>query len=272
MGYTPVPWILLLATFIPIPSLADLGEDLLTAVRKGDAARVKVLLEQGADVNAKSPYGATGLFFAADRGNMEIIRILIDHGADVKVKDTFYGASAVTWAAMKSHADVIKLLLSKGAPDADNALMTGISNGNVETVKAALEYKSQIKSEMLSQALAEANSEKHTEIAELLKSAGAVPPVKPNFQIDPEVLKTYSGTYSGDGFEVKFDIVDGKLTGGPIGQKPEAYDAVDSTTFQHPVMTMLKLSFNVEAGKVSSLSMKRGANKPAVLKKVATTK
>src|SRR4026208_1835282 len=191
MWWTRVTWIFLLATLIPFFCLADPGEDLLAAVRKGDATRVKVLLEQGADVNAKSPYGATGLFFAADRGNMEVIRILIDHGADVKIKDTFYGASAVTWAAMKSHADVIKLLLSKGAPDADDALMTGISNGNVETVKAVLEYKSQLKPETLSQALAEANSEKHTEIAELLKSVGAVPPVKPNFQIDPEVLKTY---------------------------------------------------------------------------------
>jgi len=85
-------WIFLLAMLIPISCLADPAEDLLAAVRKGDASRVKVLLEQGADVNAKSPYGATALFFAADRGNMEIIRILIDHGADVKVKDTFYGA------------------------------------------------------------------------------------------------------------------------------------------------------------------------------------
>jgi hypothetical protein len=66
--------------------------------------------------------------------------------------------------------------------------------------------------------------------------------------------------------------VDGKLTGGPVGQKPEAYDALDSTTFQHPAMAMLKLTFNVEEGKVSSLTMKRGDNKPTVLKKAATTK
>ena len=91
-------------------------------------------------------------------------------------------------------------------------------------------------------------------------------------ETDPEVLKSYAGTYSGDGFEVKFDIVDGKLTGGPVGQKPESYDAVDSTTFRHPVMTMLKLTFNLEAGKVSSLTLKRGDNKPTVLKKAATTK
>ncbi len=56
---------LLLAARIPLSCLADLGEDFLAAVRKGDAECVKALLAQGADVNAKSPYGATGGFFPA---------------------------------------------------------------------------------------------------------------------------------------------------------------------------------------------------------------
>ena len=111
----------LAAVLIPSACRADAGEDLLAAVRKGDAARVKALLEQGADVNTKSPYGATGLFFAADRGNMEIMKILLDHGADVKVKDTFYGATALTWAVNKSNVDMVTLLLAHGA---DPALRT----------------------------------------------------------------------------------------------------------------------------------------------------
>jgi hypothetical protein len=58
---------LVLAALIPFSCLADPGEDLLAAVRKGDAERVNALLAQGTDVNAQIPYGATGLFFAADR-------------------------------------------------------------------------------------------------------------------------------------------------------------------------------------------------------------
>jgi ankyrin repeat protein len=166
----------LAAVLFPAACRADAGEDLLAAVRKGDAARVKTLLEQGADVNAKSPYGATGLFFAADRGNMEIMKILLDHGADVKVKDTFYGATAVTLAVNKGHVDIVTLLLSKGAPGAEDALMLGVSKANGELVKAALEHKSDIKPEMLSMALVTASKENHPEIAELLKSAGAVLP------------------------------------------------------------------------------------------------
>src|SRR6266851_8466107 len=146
----------LVAVLVPVACRADAGEDLLAAVRKGDAVRVKALLDQGADVNAKSPYGATGLFFAADRGNMEIMKILLDHGADVKVKDTFYGATAVTWAVNKGNADMVTLLLNKGAPGAEDALMLGVSKSNGELVKAALEHKSEIKPETLSTALVRA--------------------------------------------------------------------------------------------------------------------
>src|SRR5690348_3707508 len=137
MGRTRTVVLCLLAFLVPLPCLADLGEDLLAAVRKGDTARVKALLAQGADVNAKSPYGATGLFFAADRGNMEIIKILLDHGADVNVKDTFYGATALTWAAEKERVEIIKLLLAKGATaGADDVLTGGVEQGNAEMVKA----------------------------------------------------------------------------------------------------------------------------------------
>jgi len=259
--------ICLAAVWIPAACRADSGEDLLAAVRKGDAPRVKALLEQGADVNAKSPYGATGLFFAADRGNMEIMKILLDHGADVKVKDTFYGATAVTLAVNKGHVDIVILLLSKGAPGAEDALDLGVSKANAELVKAALEHKSEIKPEKLSMALATATKENHADIAELLKSAGAVLPVKPNYQIDAELLKSYAGTYAGDRFELRFKVVDGKLTGGPIGDKPDTWDALDNTRFQHAEEIGVKLAFTTEDGKVLSVTVTGFGDKPMVFKR-----
>jgi hypothetical protein len=257
----------LVVVLVPVACRADAGEDLLTAVRKGDAVRVKELLAQGADVNAKSPYGATGLFFAADRGNMEIMKILLDHGADVKVKDTFYGATAVTWAVNKGNVDIVTLLLNKGAPGAEDALELGVSKANGELVKAALEHKSEIKPERLSMALATATKEKHTDIAELLKSAGAVLPVKPNYQIDPEVLKSYAGTYASDSFELKFNVVDGKLTGGAVGQKADAWDALDNTRFQHSEEIGIKLDFKTDNGKVVSVTVTGFGDKPMVFKR-----
>ena len=80
----------------------NLNDDLLAAARKSDVEAVKGLLAKGADPNAKSPYGATPLFFACDRGNLEIVKILIERGADVNVKDTFYNSTAVTWAVSKN--------------------------------------------------------------------------------------------------------------------------------------------------------------------------
>lgn len=143
LGRVRILFVCLCAAFVPFVSRADLGEDLLSAVRKGDAARVKALLAQGADVNTKSPYGATALFFASDRGNMEIIKILLEHGADVNVKDTFYGATAMTWAVEKERWEIIKLLLSKGATaGADDVLMAAVEKGNAGVVKAVLEHKS----------------------------------------------------------------------------------------------------------------------------------
>lgn len=256
-----------LAVLIPLSCVADLNEDLLAAVRKGDAERVKALLTQGADVNAKSPYGATPLFFAADRGNMEIIKILLDHGADVKVKDTFYGASAMTWAIMKGNADVMTLLLRKGAPGADDALMFGAEKGNNDVVKAALERKSEIKPEMLSSALVTATKEKHFEVADLLRRAGVELPVKPNYQIDPQVLKSYAGTYSGERFDLKFQIASGKLAGGMVGEKPDIWDAVNANTFQHPEQIEVKLTFESENGKVVSVTVAGFDDKPMVFKK-----
>ncbi len=258
---------LVFAALIPFSCLADLGEDLLAAVRKGDAARVQALLAQGADANAKSPYGATGLFFAADRGNVEIIKILLDHGANVNVKDTFYGATALSWATQKERWDVIKLLLGKGATaGADDVLMTAVEKGNAEIVKAVLEKKDAIPAETLSGALGAAIKSNQTEIAELLKKAGVSPPVRPNFQIDAQTLSSYAGSYSSEGMELKFVIAGGKLTGGPIGQEPAAYDAIDETTFQHPEFPV-KVSFTVEGGKVVSLTVKQGDGNAMVFKK-----
>ena len=99
---------LLVRTLLPIlilsltPLLADdLGDDLLAATRKGDIAQVKALLDKGANINSKTRYNQTPLFFACDRGNLEMVKLLVERGADVNVKDNFYNATPLTWAMNK---------------------------------------------------------------------------------------------------------------------------------------------------------------------------
>src|SRR6476619_8143328 len=74
------------------------ADQLQEAARKGDAAVVKKLLDEGVDVNTKFRYGATALSYACDRGHLDVVKLLLDRGADANVKDTFYGATPLTWA------------------------------------------------------------------------------------------------------------------------------------------------------------------------------
>src|SRR3712207_4347253 len=115
-----------------------LNEQLYEAVRKGDAAEVKALLDKGADVNAKFRYGATALFKAAERGHTEIVKLLIERGADVNVKDTFYGSTAMGWALQKGHTPVVVAILAKSAEGANDVLSAGVGSGNAELVTAGL--------------------------------------------------------------------------------------------------------------------------------------
>jgi len=66
-------------------------EQLQDAARKGDAATVKRLLDEGVDVNTKFRYDATAIFYACDAGNLDVVKVLLDKGADLTTKDTFYG-------------------------------------------------------------------------------------------------------------------------------------------------------------------------------------
>ena len=91
------------------------AEELFDAARRGDRARVAQLLDAGVDVNAKARYGATALFFAADKGHLEVVRLLVERGADVNLPDTFYKFRPVDLARMNKHDEVVKYLVEHGS-------------------------------------------------------------------------------------------------------------------------------------------------------------
>lgn len=234
-----------------------LNEQLYEAARKGDAAEVKALLDKGADVNAKFRYGATALFKAADNGNTEVVKVLIERGADVNVRDTFYGATALSWALQKGHIGVILAILSKSADEAGDVLLTGVGSGNAELVSAALST-GKVPAETLTAALVTAGSDaKNAPIVELLKKGGAQPPPA----IDAATLQSYVGRYKGDpGPEIIIEVKDGKVIatggGGPLMLFP-----LDQTTFRPAEFDGGgTFTFNVEAGKVTGMSLKQGQN------------
>jgi antitoxin component YwqK of YwqJK toxin-antitoxin module len=114
------------------------------AARESDAARIAVLLKQGADVNAHHPDGGTPLIKAAARSNRNVVQALLAGGAKVDERDT-EGWTALMWAAEYGKLETVDALLKAGAnPNARNeagvvAIMTVTLNGHIEVLKLLLE-------------------------------------------------------------------------------------------------------------------------------------
>src|SRR6185295_1922283 len=228
-----LPKILLfsLAVLLPLQtatnSKQELNDQLFEAVRKGDAAAVTAALDHGADVNARFRYGMTALFKAAERGNAEVTKVLLDRGVDVNVKDTFYQATALSWALQNDHFNVVTLLLQKGAEGADDVLMTGVRGNKEDVVKMALD-SGKLKPEDLTAALAFSMNANTTAITDMLKKAGAAPPL----EIDAATLQSYAGKYKGEtGPEATISVKDGKLFVAGFGREVLPLMASDKTTF-----------------------------------------
>ena len=239
---------------------SDKADALSDAARKGDAAAVKKLLDEGVDVNTKFRYDRTALSFAADRGHVEVVKLLLDRGADVNAKDTFYNAAALNWAvnpAMErkpQHADVVRLLLEHGAQGKDMALMGAVSAGDVPMTKVVLGTGG-LASNVLTDALEAATNRKRTEIVAVLEQAGAKP--RPEVKLEPAQLARYVGTYK-DGPQIPVNLVvaiaDGRLSATLGGQRMTLV-ARDQTTFgvsEQPGMTM---AFKIEQDKATTVTL-----------------
>jgi hypothetical protein len=246
----------------------DMSDQLFEAARRGDAAAVKALLDKGVDVNTKFRYGATALSYASDKGHVEVVKLLLERKADANVKDTFYNATPIIWAAQKGHAKIVEALLDAGATGRDDVLEIGAGEGHLELVKVVL-AKGGLKAETLTGALAASERGKHTEIADALKKAGAVPPPKADFKVDAETLNSYVGTYKLDsGAEFNAVVKDGALVIGPPGQQL-TLGAFDKLNFRPMEFEGVTITFNVENGKVTGFTMKRGTN-TQIFRKVPT--
>ena len=237
----------------PSNSKQELNDQLFEAVRKGDAVAVTTLLDKGADVNAKYRYGMTALFKAAERGHFEVAKVLIDRGIDVKVKDSFYQATAMTWALDGKHVNVVRLLLEKDAGEAESVLMQGIRESNPEFVKLAVDSKG-LKPEALTAALVLTSADPKTaDVAEMLKKAGAVPPM----EIDAATLQSYAGKYKGDpGPEMTIAAKEGNLFATGLGRGELRLMPLEKTTFRPVAFSGVTLTFNAEGGKVVGVTLK----------------
>jgi ankyrin repeat protein len=89
------------------------GEELHWLVERGEAARVRALLEQGADPRLANRLGVTPLYLAAANGDAEIIELLLAAGADPNARDTV-GETMLMAAVGSGELEAVATLLAHG--------------------------------------------------------------------------------------------------------------------------------------------------------------
>jgi hypothetical protein len=141
---------------------------------ENDAAIVRLLLDQGANIESRDEEGATPLMVAAEHGQSGVVRALLEKGADVEARDK-YGFTALIGAAcecavidMPETLESMRLLLGKGANiNAKNktgttALMAAASAGRTANIQLLLDKGANIEAK-----------DSHGDTALLLSASGS---------------------------------------------------------------------------------------------------
>ena len=122
---------------------AGAQSSLVDAIKAGDTAGVRALLDARADVNATQQDGTAPLHWAVDRDSPEIVQMLIRAGANVKAANR-YGATPLWLASVNGNARTIAMLLEAGADasaanaDGETSLMVASRTGKPDAVSALL--------------------------------------------------------------------------------------------------------------------------------------
>lgn len=98
----------------PTVTGADSEQSIHTALTESVPARTLVLLERGANIEARNARGATPLITAAAKGNLALVALLLKEGAQVDAQDR-EGNTALHEASFQSHPPCVEALLAAGA-------------------------------------------------------------------------------------------------------------------------------------------------------------
>jgi uncharacterized protein len=98
-----------------------MNKDWEEATKQGDLEKVRLLFDQGMDINSRDEHGQTALMNAAHAGQLELVRLLIDVGADIHIRSSrsFRSITALSLAEGGGHEEIAVLLKRKGATGGD---------------------------------------------------------------------------------------------------------------------------------------------------------
>ena len=86
----------------------------VAACRCDNEKIIKLLIDQGAEINIGTDQSETPLMCAAENGNLAVIQVLIDKGANINAISGIYG-TALDYAYEKKQIKAVKLLEKNGA-------------------------------------------------------------------------------------------------------------------------------------------------------------
>ena len=153
----------------------------------------------------------------------------------------------MTWALDNGRVEVVRALLDKDPESTGDVLATGAREGKPALVELAL-ARGGLKPEALTSALAATMNDKDkAAITEMLKKAGATPPI----EVEAATLQSYVGKYKPEtqGIDLTFTLNEGKLLVTPTGQQTIAM-MLWPKLHSNPCISRNIRSFTVECEKL----------------------
>ncbi|PZC88995.1 multiple ankyrin repeat protein single kh domain protein, partial [Pyrenophora tritici-repentis] len=161
-------------------SLYSVPMPLYYAANLGLGTITRLLLEQGADVNAQGGVYGNALQAASAGGHEQVVKMLLDKGADVNAQGGEYG-NALQAASAKGQEQVVKMLLDKGANvnaqggEYGNALQAASAKGQEQVVKTLLDNGADVNAQggFYGNALQAASARGYEQVVKMLLDKGA---------------------------------------------------------------------------------------------------
>ena len=190
-----LPWL------IAVTAAASSDLRLVDAVAEQNLAVVRLLLEEGVDVNTARADGATALLWVAHWDDRETVDLLLRAGANVNAADD-HGVTPLARACVNASEPTVTLLLEAGAdPNATQTngltpLMIAARTGNVNVVKALLARGANVNAATAATgetALMWAVAERHLDIVRVLIGSGADVHPRPRQAFSPLIGAAENG-------------------------------------------------------------------------------